>query len=374
MHLLALWNPSYADDPLEAHLAVLLDRVRQWRAGAIPDEDVAVWWGLIKSSNRLAPLPHLDELRALAAAMPDETQERHLYLTDYRSLVVADLTEIAFEEPGEGEPIPAYYAAQDFRCDAWLRLADIRVLVRDDLPGVIRELRLLRNTRYHDKPVSLYGGMVELPLIVTRDDDQTWFTEADMAPLDEQCWVEFDRTHGSAVGRMSLELRDHLLGDVIWERLHPTSRTFLATAETEWRDRQGDAGHDPSGVLLQFAKVVELETNRALRRLLSRVPASARLANLDGRTEDLLSHPPLTLGQLAHVLQREADLCRAVDSLGSGGHWFVTEWPPQVGEWAEHRNAASHTGTVTKRQALSLRNRLLGVGCEGALGRVVGVG
>lgn len=88
----------------------------------------------------------------------------------------------------------------------------------------------------------------------------------------------------------------------------------------------------------------------------------------------LLSHPPLTLGQLAHVLQREAALCQAIDSLGSGGSWFVTEWPPQLGEWATHRNAASHTGTGTKRQALSLRNRLLGVGCEGVLGRVVGVG
>jgi hypothetical protein len=61
---------------------------------------------------------------------------------------------------------------------------------------------------------------------------------------------------------MSLELRDHLLGDALWEQLHPTSRTFLATAETEWRDRAGDAGHDPSGVLLQFAKVVELEMIR----------------------------------------------------------------------------------------------------------------
>jgi hypothetical protein len=96
-----------------------------------------------------------------------------------------------------------------------------------------------------------------------------------------------------------------------------------------------------------------------------------------------LSHPPLTFGQLAHVLQREAALCQAIDSLGSGAGlprppkgrrgWFVTEWPPQLGEWATHRNAASHTGTVTKRQALSLRNRLLGVGGEGVLGRVVGV-
>jgi hypothetical protein len=82
-----------------------------------------------------------------------------------------------------------------------------------------------------------------------------------------------------------------------------------------------------------------------------------------------LSHPPLTLGQLVHVLQRGAALCQAIDSLGSGAGlprppkgrrgWFLPKWPPQLGEWATHSNAASHTGTVTKRQALSLRNRLL---------------
>jgi hypothetical protein len=35
---------------------------------------------------------------------------------------------------------------------------------------VIEALGRLRNTRDRDRPVSLYGGMVELPLIATRDD------------------------------------------------------------------------------------------------------------------------------------------------------------------------------------------------------------
>jgi hypothetical protein len=40
---------------------------------------------------------------------------------------------------------------------------DIRRLVADDTPAVMEELKRLRNTRYHDRPVSLYGGMVDLP-------------------------------------------------------------------------------------------------------------------------------------------------------------------------------------------------------------------
>lgn len=374
-HLLALWNPSYANDPLEAHLSVLHERIRRWHDKEIPDDDVGVWWGLIRSPNRLEPLPHLAELEALAEAIDaDPDTERHLYLTDYRSLVVGELQEIAFVRPDAGEPVPAYYAEGDHRCDAWLRLGDLRTLVRDDLPGVIEALRALRNVRYHDKPVSLYGGMVQLPLIVRRDDAQTWFSDADTAPLDGKLWAEFDREHGSAIARMSGELRDNLLGSVTWERLHPTSRAFVATAEAEWRDRAGDPAHDPSAVLVGFAKVVELEANRALQRVLAKVPQELGRANIDGATVELAGGRALTLGQLAHVLEHEPALGEAIYRLGGDADWFATEWPPQLAEWARVRNAASHTGTVKKARARQLRDRLLGVGCAAVLGMLVGVG
>ena len=64
-HLLTLWNPSYTDDALDAHLRVLLD----WASA-----------------------------RALGNAEEDEVyarrHETHLYLTDYRSLYVAHVGEI----------------------------------------------------------------------------------------------------------------------------------------------------------------------------------------------------------------------------------------------------------------------------------------
>ena len=39
--------------------------------------------------------------------------------------------------------------------DFWFRLWDIRRLVAGDTAAVIEELKRLRNTRYHDRPVSL---------------------------------------------------------------------------------------------------------------------------------------------------------------------------------------------------------------------------
>ena len=56
---------------------------------------------------------------------------------------------------------------------------------------MIEALGRLRNTRYHDRPVSLYGGMVELPLIVTRDDGARWFADRDLL-TSGRLWAERD--------------------------------------------------------------------------------------------------------------------------------------------------------------------------------------
>ena len=91
------------------------------------------------------------------------------------------------EQPEELDHMPSYY--RDQFADFWFQLWDIRRLVADDTPAVIEELKRLRNTRYHDRPVSLYGGMVELPLIVTREDGASWFSDRDVL-TDGQLWAQ----------------------------------------------------------------------------------------------------------------------------------------------------------------------------------------
>src|SRR6187397_525329 len=154
---------------MEQHLAVLLDRARDPKRS--PD-DRYVWWGKVRSGNRLQGQQHTDDILAIDKAIEadeDRSNEVQLYLTDYRSLYVAEVAEIATAlDTDERDAAPSYYFNTKLDCDFWFRLDDIRLLVADDLPGVIAGLRELHNVHYHDKPVSLYGGMVDLPLVVTR--------------------------------------------------------------------------------------------------------------------------------------------------------------------------------------------------------------
>ncbi len=239
-HLLGVWNPSYASDAMEATLLVLREAAERFADGGDAD-DLYVWWGKVRSGNRQQPLPHLAEVLALDGDAGE--RELHLYLTDYRSLYVAHVGEVVADDVLADDPehVPAYYAEQELNCDCWFKLWDIRRLVLDDTVAAVEELKRLRVPAYHDRPVSLYGGMRDLPLIVTRADGARWF-DIDVRDrlTDGRSWAEFD-AETLGIGVMERELRDNVLGRDAWAGLDPAARSFVASAEAVFRAHRADA-------------------------------------------------------------------------------------------------------------------------------------
>lgn len=196
-HLVDVWNPAYASDAMTAHVGVLLEAARRWNSRETETEtEPYVWWGKVRSLNRQQGLKHLPQVLEIAAELAgDEARECHLYLTDYRSLYVGHVDEIAADDVrlSDREHVPAYYAEGGLECDFWYKLLDIRRLVADDTPVVIAKLKALRNLGYNDRPVSLYGGMVDLPLVVYRPDQESFFDPDDRSPIrDDRLWAEVD--------------------------------------------------------------------------------------------------------------------------------------------------------------------------------------
>jgi hypothetical protein len=292
----------------------------------------------------------------------------HLYLTDYRSLYVAHLGGVTDADVREEEEhVPAYYSRQSLSCDCWFQLWDIRRVVLDDTPAVVDELRSLRNTRYHDRPVSLYGGMTDLPLIVTRDDDTRYFDPRTRDQLTGgRHWVEFDAER-SGTGGMQRELRENRFGDEGWRALDPATRSFIATAEQLFRTHRNDAAFDLSSVLVDYSKAMEVQVNAILRRALTGSEARLRQTNVDGRTIDVVADGPLTLGQLARAIGGERALSEVLRRRLGHGQWFVSSLPPILSELAAARNPAAHTAAIERAEVLRLRNQLVGVGCTGSL-------
>jgi hypothetical protein len=269
--------------------------------------------------------------------------------------------------------VPDYYARNHLECDFWYKLMDVRRLVADDTLGVIAELKRLRNMNYNDLPVSLYGGMVDLPLIVTRPDGMRFFDPDVRDELtDERLWVEFDAEAGG-VGAMERELRENLFGDAAWMALEPAARTFIATAEKIFRDHRNDPASDFGLVVGNFAKAVEVSLNAILGRVLADVPPRERQAGMDGRTVDLLERLPLTLGQFAHAVGGERVLNAALAGRLVNGGWFTGELPVIVDGIAKVRNPGVHGTRIGREVATTVRNQLVGVGCAGVFNQLAGV-
>lgn len=373
-HLVGVWNPSYGSDVMESHILLLRDKAQRHRAGQLDEDEVYVWWGKIRSSRRQTALQHLDEILSLESELGEgegeAKREVQLYLTDYRSLYVAHVGQITAEDVRDDEEdtshIPQVYLNDSIHCDCWFMLWDIRRLVSDDTLAVVDELKKLRNTAYHDMPVSIYGGMVNLPLIVTRPDGARYF-EADVRDqlTDGQYWVEFDGQH-SGIGSTERELREHCFGEDNWARLDPGTRTFIATAEKLYRDHRNDVAFDFSPVLIDFAKAFEVQTNIMLKQALMRLKPLDRTVNLDGRSTDLAKSGPYSLGTLALILG-EMDTVNAQlkRQFMSGGEWFTASLPAILKDLANARNPAAHSAATDRDTVRTLRNHYLGIGCEG---------
>lgn len=368
-HLVTVWNPSYAVDAMDAHLRVLREWSQRFDDGKATDEQLYVWWGKVKSPNRQQPAAHLEDAKAAALAAR-EGGEVQLYLTDYRALYVGEVVDVAAGDlpAAEQAHVPPYYMEGQLRCDLWFKLGDIRRIVADDTLQVVEELKRLRNVHYNDRPVSIYGGMVNLPLVVVREDDRRFFDPDERDQLTGGVlWAEFDAEAGSGTAAMERELRDNRFGEVLWSALEPGTRTFVATGERLFREHRLDPAFDFSAVLTSFAKAIEVQVNAVLRRALAKVPAAARLVNVDGTTVDLVEHRSLGLGELARAIGGERALNVALTGVLENGRWFTEQLPPVLEELRQVRNPGAHRAVVDRATAKRWRDQVVGIGCAGLL-------
>jgi hypothetical protein len=357
-HLVTVWNPHYAPAAMDDHLGVLLDWARRRAEGAAPDGDVYVWWAKLASSHRPEPMRHKREVLALADQA--EHAETHLYITEYRSLYVAHVADVVEDDvrqdTAERAHIPAYYFDRPEASDCWFQLWDIRRLVADDGSAVTDALRRLLNTRHDDHPVSLYGGMVELPLIVRcAGDEPGWFSDR-ASLLGDTRWAERDGQARGETERLAAELRDNLLGRDCWARLSLTARGFLATGEAVYRRHRDDLQFDFSSAAIEYAKAIEVELNALLRPGL--VAAGER------------GHA--NLGQLAHALERpKPALRRWLDQrFGTEARFLTGPLARRLSVLAGLRNRGAHADPVSVQKVTSLRDETLGVGQEGLMVRL----
>lgn len=277
------------------------------------------------------------------------------------------------EHEDEWAHAPEYYRKQ--MVDFWFRLFDLRLLVADDTLETIEMLKGLRNVHYADRPVSLYGGMRDLPLVVTEDPPRAWFSDVGLLTGDRR-WAERDAELRGETARLARDLRDNVISRTVWAALEPSSRTFLASAEAVFRARREDPAFDFSAPAVEYAKAVEVELNTlifpVLRRVLARERPAARTVRLSDRPYDLAEAVPhQTLGSLRVLLEHEDVVIRVLrNTLAQDGGWLVSEVPYRLRALEDLRNPAAHSEAAWRDQVSAAREEILGIGQEGLIPRL----
>ena len=174
---------------------------------------------------------------------------------------------------------------------------------------------------------------------------------------------------------MERELRENLFGDDAWMALEPAARTFIATAEKIFRDHRNDAAFDFAPVVGNLAKALEVSMQRGARPACSPRCRSARGGPaFDGHTVDVLGRMPLTLGQFARALAGEQALNAAITPAAAARELVHRRAGGGGGRGAQVRNPGVHQHRVGREAAMTVRNQLVGVGCQGAFSGLAGCG
>ena len=170
---------------------------------------------------------------------------------------------------------------------------------------------------------------------------------------------------------MERELRENLFGATAWSGLDPAARSFIASAEKMFRDHRHDAAFDFSSVVIDYAKAFEVQVNGLLRRVISGANRDARFVDVGGKTIDLMTAPPLALGQLARAIGDNKPLNDWLKRRLEPRDWVSITLPPVLENLALYRNPAAHATRISREEVVALRDSLVGVG---GIGRLVELG
>jgi DNA mismatch endonuclease, patch repair protein len=261
--LLTVWNPSYAADPLDEHLRILLDWADRYRNGECGRG----------GRLRLVGQAPLAEPRSAAAAPRRDLALQAADREGRRDAPLPDRLPLALRRAPRGhrrrecarrredEHMPAYYA----------RSAPTSGSASSTSAGSCRTTR-----RRHRRAEAAAQHALPRPAGLAlrrhgraaahrhaRKDGKQWFPEA-TSLTEGRLWAQHDAELRGETARMGRELRDNLLGPAVWSALDPATRTFLASAEAVFRSAARRSRLRLLGTGVEYAKAVEAELNALL--------------------------------------------------------------------------------------------------------------
>lgn len=341
-NLIILYNPYYQADTIDAHLAILKQHRR-------------VAFGKIKSKLQ-TPNYQENALNLADYTSTSPTNPLQLFLTDYADLYVAKVTAIA--QTAEPHITPDYYQAKGHEVEMWFIIEDLRELVHDDFRA-IRDHYLANFTtpQFDNRTYAIYGNRYTYPLAITMKESANYFIDPD--PHYPRIYKNQDFLTTRA------NLIHYALGQSHHHTLHPDSLENIVFAEIEFTQNQRDKVYDFSGVVLKYAKAIELEAYLFFREffaLLGKLePAilditfevrgtKRKIADLPTQKPDLGTYSRLLKDSLIQETMEKYNLKQRTN-----------RHPSTIAPIQKLRNETVHAKPANLEEASQLRAKILGI-------------
>lgn len=352
-NLIILYNPYYQADTIDAHLAILKQHRR-------------VAFGKIKSKLQ-TPSYQENALNLADYTSTSPTNPLQLFLTDYADLYVAKVTTIA--QTAEPHITPDYYQAKGHEVEMWFIIEDLRELVHDDFRA-IRDHYLANFTtpQFDNRTYAIYGNRYTYPLAITMKESTNYFIDPD--PHYPRIYKNQDFLTTRA------NLIHYALGQSHRHALHPDSLENIISAEIEFTQNQRDKAYDFSGVVLKYAKAIELEAYLFFREffaLLGKLePAildiTFEVQGTKRKIADLSTQKP-NLGTYRHLL-KDSLIQETIEKYKLG--YLLNKHADTIPPIQKLRNETVHARPANLEEASQLREQILGINAHSvALGLAI---
>ncbi len=345
--------------------------------------DAYAYWGKIISKNREGG-NKVEVLNSIIETNNENSLSTHLYITDFQNLWVAKVVEVKKNIGKDNKTLDFY---KDKKVEMWYKIEDFTMLEFGHENTTSRLSHLYIQNDFEDKEIfeiSPFTSGVQFPAIIQDLDEESFFDNAEKPLIlsEESLVYNIESLH------IRKNLKSYVFGEEIYSKLPHSAKIEIESAEMEMLNpRKGSY----KKVAFSYIKALEMSVNHLIIHHMKKsglgkeffvrpdvMPPKLYLNEFDSENLIPISkfHRSYSVNQLIFFVQRILKSNRlSFKKAFTNKKTFLKMLTEELAGYLETQQinnirgvlAHADSDSVTKEDALCIRNILLGVGCTGLI-------
>jgi len=382
MHLYLVFNPLINQDEVYLTQAHEFYSTLKNKYKRDLDQKNFLSWGklLVNQSGSVSK----EKINHIIKENGDNGFDTHLYITDYHHFWVGKLECVSDSIKSSDDTIPFY---DDKDVEMWFKLTDMDLISSEFNETAFYLSQLYVNNPYFDKKIeglTPYIGNLNFPLVVQDHNDESYFQrinlEDSLRILRNNPLVESP----TFAGNIKKYMNSFVLPPHVFSKLSSDARNELLSAEMNFSQKENN--HHYEDVLQSYIKILETVMNDTFGKLLKSEFGDCLYVSSNGRNlYDGPAENSKKINQFNGLISIDCfvTLLRDVKHFGNLSldklflyhkeivEYFVSDLVPFINDFELVALKESREETHKRELIFTIRNKILGVGCNGIINQIM---